>query len=301
MCVVYGLNYLDKTTISYASIMGLEEELRLTKNNYQWLGSIFYFGYLGFEYPTSRLLQRLPLAKYLGANVILWGTVLACTAACTNFGSIAAVRFILGMLEASVTPGFVLFTSQWYTKKEQGARTGIWFSFNGFAGVLGGLVAYGVAKGSLGKHEAIASWKILFLVFGLVTIVVGMCFVLFMPDSPLRAGFLHAQEKRLAVERTRVNQQGIGNKHFKWYQFKEAMRDPQTWALVLFALVWCIPNGGLTNFFSQLIVGFGFTPTEVSLLLLDLAMLKMLTVLSLSFTAAQPAPLLHPRSYSLAI
>ena len=267
MCIVYGLNYLDKTTISYASIMGLEEELGLTKNNYQWLGSIFYFGYLGFEYPTSRLLQRLPLAKYLGANIVLWGLLLACTAACTNFGSIAAVRFILGMLEASVTPGFVLFTSQWYTKKEQGARTGIWFSFNGFANVLGGLVAYGVAKGSFGKHEAIASWKILFLVWGLVTIIVGTCFLLFMPDNPFGARFLDAHEKRLIVERTRMNQQGIGNKRFKWYQFKEALTDPQTWAFVLFALFWDIPNGGVSNFFSQLIVSFGFTPTEVVLVL----------------------------------
>ena len=247
--------------------MGLEEELRLTKNNYQWLGSIFYFGYLGFEYPTSRLLQRLPLAKYLGANIILWGTLLACTAACTNFGSIATVRFILGMLEASVTPGFVLFTSQWYTKKEQGARTGIWFSFNGFSNAQGGLVAYGVARGSLGKHEAVANWKILFLVWGLVTIAMGMCFVLFMPDNPFRARFLDAQEKRLAVERTRVNQQGIGNRCFKWYQFKEAITDPQIWTLVLFALFWTIPNGGISNFFSQLIVSFGFTPTEVVLLL----------------------------------
>lgn len=38
MCVVYGLNYLDKTTISYASIMGLEEDLGLKGNDYQWLG-----------------------------------------------------------------------------------------------------------------------------------------------------------------------------------------------------------------------------------------------------------------------
>ncbi|KAL8827098.1 MAG: hypothetical protein Q9191_003397 [Dirinaria sp. TL-2023a] len=262
MCLVYGLNFLDKTTLSYASIMGLEEDLHLTKNNYQWLGSIFYFGYLGFEYPTSRLLQRLPLAKYSGANVILWGTVLACTAACTNFGSIAAVRFTLGMLEASVTPGFVLFTSQWYTKKEQGTRTGIWFSFNGFSTVLGGLVAYGIAKGSLGRHETIASWKILFLVWGLVTFVAGVCFVLVMPDNPLKARFLSPQERRLAVERTRTNQQGIGNKRFKRYQFKEAMTDPQTWAFVLFALFWDIPNGGIGNFFSQLVVSFGFTPTE---------------------------------------
>ena len=208
MCVVYGLNYLDKTTLSYASIMGLQTDLNLTKSNYQWLGSIFYFGYLGFEYPTSRLLQRLPLAKYSAFNIILWGLTLSCTAATSNFAGIASVRLILGMFEAAVTPGFVLFTSQWYTKKEQGFRTGIWFSFNGFANVLGGLVAYGVARGTFGRSVALAGWKIIFLVWGLVTIVTGIIFLFVMPDSPLKARFLSDSERRLVIERTRHNQQG---------------------------------------------------------------------------------------------
>lgn len=38
MCIVYGLNYLDKTTISYASIMGIKKDINLVGNDYQWLG-----------------------------------------------------------------------------------------------------------------------------------------------------------------------------------------------------------------------------------------------------------------------
>ena len=44
LCVVYGLNYLDKTTLSYASVMGIKEDINLTGDDYQWLGSMFYFG-----------------------------------------------------------------------------------------------------------------------------------------------------------------------------------------------------------------------------------------------------------------
>lgn len=44
MCIVYGLNFLDKTSISYASIMGLQEDINLRGDDYQWLGSMFYFG-----------------------------------------------------------------------------------------------------------------------------------------------------------------------------------------------------------------------------------------------------------------
>lgn len=116
--------------------MGLQTDLHLVGDNYQWLGSLFYWGYLAFEFPTNLLLQRLPLGKYLAANIILWGLVLACFAAARSFSGAVALRFFLGLLEASVSPGFALLTSQWYTKREQGFRVGLWFSMNGMAQVI---------------------------------------------------------------------------------------------------------------------------------------------------------------------
>lgn len=243
LCVVYALNYLDKTTLSYASIMGLQTDIGLHSTNYQWLGSMFYIGYIAWEYPTNRLLQRLPLAKWSSFNIIMWGLTLCCMAAVKNFAGAVAVRFFLGVFEAAVTPGFALFTSQWYTKEEQGARTGIWFSFNGVAQIVGGAVAYGISVG-VKKHGAdIAPWKIVFLAIGLVTASVGVVFLFFMPDNQLNARFLSPAEKLMAVERIRRNQQGVGNKHFKMYQMKEALTDPMAWAFFAFALLADIPNG----------------------------------------------------------
>lgn len=46
---------------------------------------MFYFGYLFWEWPTSVLLQRLPLAKYSAFNVIMWGLTLCCLAAVKDF------------------------------------------------------------------------------------------------------------------------------------------------------------------------------------------------------------------------
>ena len=83
-----------------------------------------------------------------------------------------------------------------------------------------------------------------------------------MPDNQLNARWLSHDDRRRAIERVRVNQQGIGNKHFKAYQFKEALLDPLTWAFGFYALVADIPNGGISNFFSQLIVSFGYTPEQ---------------------------------------
>ncbi|KAL8933976.1 MAG: hypothetical protein Q9216_006129 [Gyalolechia sp. 2 TL-2023] len=262
LCVIYGLNYLDKTTLSYASVMNIKEDINLIGDDYQWLGSMFYFGYLAWEYPTNRLLQRLPLAKYSSFCMIMWGLVLCCMAGVKNYSGALAVRFFLGVFEAAVTPGFALFTSQWYTKKEQGTRVGIWFSFNGFAQIFGGLLAYGIAKGVRLHGSTIAPWKIVFLATGLLTMAIGTLFLLFMPDNQLNARWLSPLDRKLAIERVRVNQQGIGNKHFKAYQLKEALLDPLTWAFAFYSLTADIPNGGITNFFSQLIVSFGYTPEE---------------------------------------
>lgn len=33
-----------ETTLSYASVMGIKTDIDLTGDDYQWLGSMFYFG-----------------------------------------------------------------------------------------------------------------------------------------------------------------------------------------------------------------------------------------------------------------
>jgi sugar phosphate permease len=67
---IYLLQYLDKNGINYASAFGLEEGTNLKGQDYSWLGSIFYFGYLLGQYPSGYLLQRLPIAKFIGVATI---------------------------------------------------------------------------------------------------------------------------------------------------------------------------------------------------------------------------------------
>ncbi|KAI5860179.1 major facilitator superfamily transporter allantoate [Durotheca rogersii] len=266
LCIVYGLNYLDKTTLSYASVMGIKTDIHLVGQDYSWIASMFYFGYLVWEWPTNRLLQRLPLAKYSAFNVIMWGLMLCCLAAVKDFKGAMVVRFFLGVFEAAVSPGFALFTSQWYTKKEQGMRVAWWFSFNGWGQIVGGFVAYGIAVRTERHPILVKSWQLVFLVTGFFTAFMGVLFLCFMPDNQLNARFLTQEERVMAVERIRVNQQGVGNKHFKWYQCREALTDPMIWAFALYSLISSIPNGGMSNYFSQLIVSFGFSETQSLLL-----------------------------------
>lgn len=104
-------------------------------------------------------------------------------------------------------------------------------------------MAYGIAVGTAKHGSAIAPWKIVFLVTGLLTICMGVTFLFVVPDNQMNARWLSKEDRLLAIERIRVNQQGVGNKHWKFYQLKEALLDPLTWAFFFYALVADIPNG----------------------------------------------------------
>lgn len=92
-------------------------------------------------------------------------------------------------------------------------RTGLWFSFNGVAQIVGGLVAYGIAVGTRKNPAALEGWKIVFLATGLLTVAMGIVFLFVVPDSQLNAKWLSKEDRILALERIRINQQGVGNKY----------------------------------------------------------------------------------------
>lgn len=69
MLIAYMMAFLDKQTLSYTALMGLQEDLGLKGADYSWTSSIFYFGYLLFSWPASLLMVKFPLGKYLACNL----------------------------------------------------------------------------------------------------------------------------------------------------------------------------------------------------------------------------------------
>lgn len=70
LATIYMLQYLDKSSINFASVYGLQKGTHLHGQDYSWLSSIFYFGYLIAQYPAGYCLQRLPIGKFIGAATI---------------------------------------------------------------------------------------------------------------------------------------------------------------------------------------------------------------------------------------
>ncbi|KAJ6529138.1 hypothetical protein DFH09DRAFT_1094096 [Mycena vulgaris] len=117
------LQCVDKSTLGYASVFTLSKDLSLHGKQYSWLSSLFYFGYLVFEWPTTLLSQKFPIGRYIGVTIILWGGILLATAGAHNFAGMAVLRFILGGFESLITPTFVIINGMFYTRREQVLRT----------------------------------------------------------------------------------------------------------------------------------------------------------------------------------
>ncbi|KAF2084362.1 MFS general substrate transporter [Saccharata proteae CBS 121410] len=253
--VTYLLQYLDKNGINYASAYGLKKGTHLHGQDYSWLSSIFYFGYMIAQYPAGYLLQRLPVAKVLGFSTLAWGIILITTPACYNFAGIAVNRFLLGVVEAVVNPGFVLVMGMWYTSAEQPLRLEAYYCTNGIATMFGGLIGYAVGHITTG---ALARWMYIFLIFGACSVIWGFFSLLILPDLPSTAKFLTERERAIAVERVAGNRGGIKNHHFKKDQAWQTVRDPKTWILFIMAVGAQIPNSALTSFTSIIVGSFGF-------------------------------------------
>lgn len=291
MCIMYLITFMDKTTLGEAAVLGILDGADLTENQYNWLGTIFYLSYLVFQYPQNLALQRFPVGKWMSINIFLWAVVLLCHAACKSFGSLFAVRFLLGMCEGAITPGFMIVTSMFYTHAEQTRRVGYWFLMNGFAVIILGFISFGL----LHTHTAFMPWQWLMIITGTITLITSVLFWFFFPDSPTTAWFLTPEERVAAIRRIQVNQSGVENKRFKKEQFLETVKDPKTWLMAFFAGSANIVNS-LTNQRQLIVSQFGFNGIQTTLLGCVDGAVEILTIW-LGVTVLVPQPSIG-RSYA---
>ncbi|WWC99569.1 hypothetical protein V866_006473 [Kwoniella sp. B9012] len=264
MCISYCIQYIDKSALAYAAVFGVKKDLGLVGQEYSLLTSLFYIGYLVAEYPQAWLSQRYHIGRFLGVIMFIWGGILMCTAATQKFADIAAVRFFQGVFESALTPAYIIVTGMWYTRREQPFRVAIWYSMNGLGNAIGALISYGMGLID-GKLD---SWRYIFIIEGIMTIIWSFAVFSIFPSSPMRVRWLNDAQKVQAVERIRSNRTGILNREWKWDQVKEAL-DPRIdpsghilfWACVLNEVI----NGGVSTYKGLVIKSIGWTDLQSAL------------------------------------
>ncbi|TVY54412.1 putative transporter [Lachnellula cervina] len=268
MFVTYNLNFMDKSILSSAAVFGLTDDNHLHGTQYSWVGSIFYFGYLFFEYPTTVLIQRLPIGKYISGVTLLWGIIVASTAACSSFGGLATCRFLLGVAEATISPAFVYVTS------------------NSCGGFIASLLAYGIGQIDHPLHP----WQWMFIIFGVATSLWSVVMFFGLPDTINDANFLTEEEKQYAEDR--VVTAGTGrtdpiNSQWKVEQVIECLMDPKTYFFAVISVLTQIPNGGTGSFANLALKSFGFTSLQSTLVSLPASVISMTTIISTGWLASR--------------
>ncbi|CAI7631087.1 unnamed protein product [Penicillium pancosmium] len=294
MFVLYLFQYLDKTSLGYTAIMGIIQDAKLVGTQYSWVSSFFYVGFLVASPLASILLVKFSVAKVVVVTVLIWAGIQMCMATGNSFGSLAALRVLLGAFEAAVNPGFTIITSTWYKPSEHALRHGLWYGGASVAYIFGGILAYAISH----IHSAIKSWQFLFIIFGAATLLIGLLVLWLLPDNPQTAWFLNERERRLAFIRVQGARHSAETRKWNNGQMKEAILDPRSWLLFLLCVFTTLPGGGLTAFGSVVLNSFGYSVLQTQLLTMSQGAFLLLFVI---FTVAVSMIFKNARCVSIAL
>ncbi|KAJ5725349.1 uncharacterized protein N7483_006706 [Penicillium malachiteum] len=273
--ITYVIQFLDKLSLNYASAYSFKTDLGLEGQRYSWVAAIFNFGYLFWAIPSNLILQKVPVAKYMGVMLLTWSVIVIAHIGATNYAGILVLRFILGMAEAGVSPCMMVITSMFYKRSEQPLRMAIWLSANGMATMVGALLGFGLGHAHDGSLH---SWKLIFLTIGLLNFVSGVIFLWLMPDSPSSARFLTHRQRVIAVRRVAENMIGVKTREIKLKQATECLYDIKVLCCGGIGIACGVINGGVSNFASALIEGFGFSGIYATILQLPLGAIEAVIV-----------------------
>lgn len=73
--IIYFVAFLDRSSITYASIGGMDADLGLTATTYGFIAGIFFIGYFLFGIPGNMILEKVGAKRWIALILILWGLV----------------------------------------------------------------------------------------------------------------------------------------------------------------------------------------------------------------------------------
>lgn len=134
----------------------------------------------------------------------------------------------------------------------------------GVSQIAGALMMYGIGS----TEHAIATWRVMFMVCGGLTVAAGILFVACMPKNTNTAWFLNEREREIATNRLAIDRATRDRANFDWAQVGEALRDPRTALFAATALFITIPTP---------IVKVGSNSRELAIRILTVSVLVLLS------------------------
>ncbi|KAM0452491.1 hypothetical protein ACHAPV_009525 [Trichoderma viride] len=274
LALLYLLSFLDRGNIGNAKIEGLQEDLNLSPDQYNWCLTVFFFTYAAFEVPSNLLLKKLRPSVWLPTIMVAWGTVMTLMGIVRNYHGLLVARIFLGVTEAGLFPGVAYYLTMWYCRHEIQFRQALFFSAASIAGAFSGLLAFAIAK--MDGVAGLEGWRWIFILEGIVTVIAAVLAFFILQDFPETATFLTEEERAFVVFRLKYQAQA-GNidadqvqvaqaEEFKWEYVWSAFKDWQIWVSIIMYWGVVCPLYGISLFLPTIIKNLGYTANKAQLM-----------------------------------
>jgi len=256
--LTYFLCYLDRINVGFAALT-MNKDLGLDAATYGMAAGAFFWGYFLFEVPSNLILHKVGARRWIARIMVSWGVLSGATVFCVGPWSFLTMRFLLGLAEAGLFPGMILFFTYWFPDWHR-ARI-----MSGFTVALPLAVAAGAPLSTalleLNGTLGVAGWKWMFIAEALPTILVGVFFLLFVTDRPAEARWLDANERDWLISTLEEERKLVeaNRKVSLW----ESFWAPKVLILTLNYFGIVTASLGLLLFLPQMVKQLGLTNMQV--------------------------------------
>lgn len=280
LSIMYFFNSVDRSNLGNAETDGMSKDLHFKGEEFSLLLLLFYVPNGLCDLPLNMLTKRFSGRVTLPALMLGWGALSMIQVACKNFGSLLAVRLLIGALEAGFFAGTVFYLTLFYTRGELGFRIAVYFGSALLAAAFSGLISFGVFHI---EGTALKGWQYLFILEGALTVIFAIVAFWWLPESPHTAWFLNEEERQAARGRLlRDGSQGLGVE----FSFKECFATWHDWKFS----IWCIISftypvafATCSNFLPLVLKRLGYSTVVTNLLTVPPNFLGFLVLLAVTY------------------
>lgn len=252
MFIAYLVAFLDRVSITYASIGGMDKALNITSTAFGLLSGIFFIGYFLCEIPSNIFLNRFGARKWIARILISWGIVTVATSFVNSVTHLYILRFLLGIAEAGFFPGMILYITFWFRPKERARNVALFMTAPPIANALGAPLSTWVAQN---VHWAgIPGWRWLFILAGIPAVIIGLITLFYLTDRPENAKWLTKQEKDWLMNELKKEQEEKGK--LKRLPLKEVVKNGNVWKFTFINLTYVVGLYGISFWLPRIIQSF---------------------------------------------
>ncbi|KAJ5892883.1 hypothetical protein N7504_009574 [Penicillium tannophilum] len=267
---IYLLCYLDRSNIGNAKILNentgndLLTETGMTSYQYTIALMVFLIAYALFEVPSNYFLKKLRPSRWIAFLMLSWGAITMGLGGAHTYAQVTGIRFLLGVMEAGLFPGFVYYLTFWYRNSERSMRVALILASATLAGAFGGAIAYGV--GHMNGAHGLSAWRWLFIIEGAPSCASSVLVWFFLPDYPETAHWLSVEEKELAAYRLQAEGSHGPASAMSWEDAKAVLVDWRLYAHYAVYFGISTPFSSLSLFTPAITAGLGYSNLRAQLM-----------------------------------